>query len=71
MVRPHRRWLRLYLILVLAMGLLGAWYAGTHWQIHPQDLDFSAFSQDGDWIDFISALGEEAIQLFFGFTSGG
>ncbi|GIV76405.1 hypothetical protein FKZ61_005260 [Litorilinea aerophila] len=70
MVRPHRRWLRLYLILVLGMGLLGAWYATAHWQIRPQDLDLSAFNQNGDWIDFIAALGEEVIQLFFGVTSG-
>ncbi|MCB0047470.1 MAG: hypothetical protein KDD92_18745 [Caldilineaceae bacterium] len=69
MIRRNRLQLRLSLILILIAAVIGAWYAGTHWQIAPEQLQFSGLNEDSSWIDVFAALGEQAIQLFMGLTS--
>jgi len=71
MIRRNRRQLRISLLLILAAAFLGAWYGATHWQIHPETWQFSAFSEESDWIDTIADMGEAGIQLFMGLMSGG
>ncbi len=70
-LRNNRQLLRLYLLLILVAGLMGGWYARTSWQIETDTLQSLNVTQDdGDWVEFFAAIGEEAIQLFLGFTSG-
>ena len=70
-LRNNRQLLRLYLILILAAGLFGGWYARASWQVEVDSLEALNVAQDeGDWVDFFATLGEGAIQLFLGFTSG-
>jgi hypothetical protein len=69
MVRNNRHLIRLSFILVLAMALFGAWFANANWRIEVDDLAQLELAQGGNWVDFFSTLGEEALQLFLGFTS--
>jgi len=70
MVRTTNRQLtRLFFILVFVMAMFGACYADRTWHI-----DLAALAQDPifestDWIDFVSSLGEQVIQVFLGLTS--
>ncbi len=70
MIRTRRLYLRVYLILVLAMALFGGWYANQNWRIDLSGLAASGVTTESTWVDFISDLGEGALQLFLGFTSG-
>lgn len=70
MVRPNRTSTRIAFLLVLAMAILGFWYARTNWQLPLDTLQLDALSAEGDWVDMLSALGEEAIQLFLGIAGG-
>lgn len=68
MIRNSRLQTRIFFLLVLAMGLFGAWYANTR-----IILDLTAFStpaNSADWVELIALIGEEVIQLFLGITSG-
>ena len=69
MVRYRRQLLRLYLLLVICMGLFGGWYASQNWQLETLGVEEISLTGDGDWIDFFATLGEETLQLFLGFTS--
>jgi hypothetical protein len=68
MVRTNRRLTRYYLLVVLLAVLLGGWLAARSFQ-----MDFGAVNAAGaeelDWIDLVSSIGEEAIQLFIGLAS--
>ena len=66
MVRPSLTSSRIAFTLVLVMAFLGMWYARANWQIQPEALQLDAFASEGDWVDMLSTLGEEAIQLFLG-----
>jgi hypothetical protein len=70
MVRNNRTLIRLSFLLVIGMGLFGGWYAGHAWQIEAGTLAQLGSSGSGDWVDFFATLGEAALQLFLGFTSG-
>ena len=74
MVRNNRQLIRLFFILVLAMALFGGYTASRSWQRQVaqfDNVDLSSLSnRKGDWVDFVSSLGEGAIQLFLGLTSG-
>lgn len=63
--------LRLYFILVLMVGLFGGWYASRNFSLEVDALNTVNIGDEAGWIDFFAALGEETIQLFLGFTSGG
>jgi len=68
MIRNSRLQTRIFFLLVLAMGLFGAWYATTR-----ITLDLTAIStpaNSADWVELIALIGEEVIQLFLGITSG-
>jgi hypothetical protein len=69
MARNNRISLRIFLIVVLIMGFVGAWYASNNWQPQFETIDLSLFSEEGDWIETLSALGEESIQLIMGVLS--
>lgn len=61
----NRQILRLFLVLVLGMALFGGCYAYVNWQIEPETLQLSTFTDEGDWIDLVSLLGEQVLQWFF------
>jgi TRAP-type C4-dicarboxylate transport system permease small subunit len=67
--RNSRQLLRIFLILVLAMGLFGWWYASRNWQINANTLDISALSADVDWLEVVAGLLEASIEIFQGATS--
>ena len=69
MVRNNRQLTRLFFVLVIAMGLLGAQYARANWQPDVTEWSSSTAVQSTDWVDVVARLGEEAIQLFLGLTS--
>jgi hypothetical protein len=68
MVRANRHLTRLCFIAVLAAILLGGWLASQIVSIRLDGIDLSG-TTEGDWIDLVSSLGEEAIQLFMGLAS--
>ena len=70
MVRNNRQLTRIFFVLVIAMGLFGAEYARNNWQPNISEWNTSDPTQSADWVDFFASLGEEAIQLFLGLTSG-
>ena len=55
-------------MLVLAMGLFGAWYANTRIDLNLTTISTPANS--ADWVEFLALVGQEVIQLFLGITSG-
>ena len=69
MVRQKRLMLRLYFVLVIALALVGAWYANHNWQIETDAISTLNMQDEADWVDFFAALGEGTIQLFLGFTT--
>lgn len=68
MIQHNRLHLRLFLVLVLGVGLWGAWY--TSQQIQIDTLTLPTLEDTNDWIDFFALVGEEVIQLLLGMTSG-
>lgn len=68
MIRNSRLQTRIFFLLVLAMGLFGAWYANT--RIILDLTSFSTPANSADWVELIALIGEEVIQLFLGITSG-
>jgi len=70
MVRTTNRQLtRLFFILVFIMAMFGACYAERTWRIDLATLEQGPIFESADWIDFVSSLGEQVIQLFLGLTS--
>jgi hypothetical protein len=74
MMRYNRRRTRLITRLsfaaVLLMAFVGWWYATNYWVFDLEDLYALVPAEDGTWIDTLSAMGEEAIQLFIGIAGG-
>ncbi|MCB0063079.1 MAG: hypothetical protein KDE19_13230 [Caldilineaceae bacterium] len=68
MVQHNRLYLRLFLLLVLGMGLFGAWYTSHQFQI--DTITLPTMEESADWVDLIALVGEEILQLFLGMTSG-
>ncbi|MEZ4555998.1 MAG: hypothetical protein R2854_06025 [Caldilineaceae bacterium] len=55
-------------LLVLIMAFAGWWYATSAWQFSLDDVQALTPEQEGDWIDFVATLGEDAIQIFINLT---
>jgi len=70
MLRQNRWSIRISFLLVLCAAFFGMWYATTFWQ-PAIDIDVSAYTQEFDWVEAIAAIGEQAIQVLLGATSGG
>ena len=68
MVRNSRLQTRIFFLLVLAMGIFGAWYANTRIDLNLTTISTPANS--ADWVEFLALVGQEVIQLFLGITSG-
>ena len=66
--RTNRRITRISFLLVLIMAFAGWWYATSAWQFSLDDVQALTPEQEGDWIDFVATLGEDAIQIFIGLT---
>lgn len=71
MVRNNRHVIRLCFLLVLASAFFGWWFASRFWQIDPQAWLVTSASEGGDWIDVVSAIAEQVLQLFLGLASSG
>lgn len=69
MRRSKRYVLRLSFLLVIFAGIFGGWYVDRAFTIQPETLVDVQLVDSGNWIDFFAALGEQALQLFLGFTS--
>ena len=69
MVRNNRQLTRLFFALVIAIGLFGGWYTQRSVEIEPGSLESLSLTEESNWLDIFAAIGEEAIQLFLGFTS--
>ncbi len=67
MIQHNRLHLRIFLLLVLAMGLFGGWY--TSQQIPIESITLPSMQDSTDWFDFFAVIGEETIQLLLGMTS--
>jgi hypothetical protein len=71
MLRQNNRWMiRISFIAVIVMGLFGFWYAVSVWIPMFDAIDLSAFADDVDWVDTAAGIGEQAVQLLLGVTSG-
>lgn len=67
MVRYSRNLLRLALAVVLAAGLIGAWWASTFWSVDAASLiQLPGLGENTDWVDMVAALADQAIQFFIG-----
>lgn len=71
MARNNRLITRVSLIVVILMGMFGGWYASRNWNPDLTAYDTSALTEEIDWIDVVAGIGEEAVQLLLGLTSGG
>jgi len=67
MIQHNRLHLRIFLLLVLAMGLFGAWY--TSQQIPVDSITLPSLQDGNDWFEFFALIGEQAIQLLLGMAS--
>ena len=68
----HSRWpTRISFILVLTMGMLGFVYAIATWLPTLEAIDFTGYAEGVDWVEVLAAIGEQALQLLLGATSGG
>jgi hypothetical protein len=71
MLRQNNRWtIRISFIAVILMGLLGFWYAVSIWIPMFDAVDLSVFTEDVDWVEIVAGVGEQAVQLLLGVTSG-
>lgn len=71
MLRQNNRWtIRISFIAVIFMGLLGFWYAVSVWIPMFDAVDLSVFTEDVDWVEIVASIGEQAVQLLLGVTSG-
>ncbi len=67
MGRTSRTATRIFFLLVLAAGLMGGWVAASAWRIDAASLsDLPGLSEQTDWVDTLSLVGEQAIQFFLG-----
>ena len=71
MYRRSRWPTRISFILVIAMGLAGFLYAVATWVPALDAIDFTTFAEGIDWVEAGAAIGEQALQLLLGATSGG
>ena len=71
MYRRSRWPTRISFILVLTMGMLGFFYAIATWLPALESIDFAGFAEGVDWVEALAAIGEQALQLLLGATSGG
>ena len=69
-VRRNRLIIRVSLILVLCAGMFGGWYASRNWMPDLEAYEGRVLSEDVDLIELAAGIGEEAVQLFLGLTSG-
>lgn len=69
MVRQSRLQTRISLLLVICAALFGAWFAAANFQVEPGNLTTPTLAENSDWIDAVSAVGEQVIQFFLGWTS--
>ena len=53
------------------MGMLGFFYAIAAWLPALESIDFAGFAEGVDWVEALAAIGEQALQLLLGATSGG
>lgn len=68
MIQHNRLYLRVFLLLVLTMGLFGAWYTNQQFQL--DTITLPTLEESADWIDLIALVGEEILQFLLGMTSG-
>lgn len=68
MVRYNRQLLRLFLLAIMLMALVGAWYADRTWQTLTSDLKVEV-STETDWISLIAGVLEDALKFFQGATA--
>ena len=71
MYRRNRWPTRISFILVLTMGMFGFFYATATWLPALESIDFAGFAEGVDWLEVLAAIGEQALQLLLGATSGG
>jgi hypothetical protein len=71
MVRRSRWPTRISFILVIVMGMLGFLYAVATWLPALGAIDLAGFAEGIDWVEALAAIGEQALQLLLGATSGG
>ena len=67
----NRQVTRVFFILVLAMAIFGGQYAYSNWRPKLYNIEVPAITTDGNWVEVVSAVGEEMLQLFLGLTSDG
>ena len=68
MIQHNRLQLRVFLLLVLLMGLFGAWYTSQQFQL--DTIALPTLEESADWVDLIALVGEEILQFLLGMTSG-
>ena len=71
MYRRNRWPTRISFILVLTMGMFGFFYATATWLPALESIDLAGFAEGVDWVEVLAAIGEQALQLLLGATSGG
>jgi hypothetical protein len=68
MVRSKRRRLRVFLLVVILVGFVGAWYADSTWQALTRELEVE-ISTETDWISVVAVVLEDGIKFFQGATA--
>jgi hypothetical protein len=70
MLRQNRWSIRISFILVIIAATFGLWYANAAWESFLPDLDLTGLSENTDWVEVVAGMGEAAVQLLLGATSG-
>ena len=71
MVRNSRTLTRIIFATVLAAGLMGGWVASSLWTVDIQALLAPTATEQTNWVDALSLVGEQVLQFFLGWTNGG
>lgn len=70
MLRQNRWSIRISFILIIAAATFGLWYTNAAWESFLPDLDLTGLSENTDWVEVVADMGEAAVQLLLGATSG-
>ena len=70
-VRNNRTLTRIFFATVLVAGLMGGWVASSMWTVDVGALLAPTATEQTDWIDAASLVGEQVLQFFLGWTKGG
>lgn len=69
MARTNRTLTRIFFATVLVAGLIGGWFTSSLWNVDLNALLSPTTTEQTDWVDAASLVGEQVLQFFLGWTN--